>query len=602
MSALAKLMIQIGIDSSDMDGSLKKVGDKLRGIGSMMTATVTVPVVTAFGFMIKGASDLAEATSAATTVFGNESQKIIDASKNAATQVGLSQQEYLSAATQLGVMAQAAGLTGEAVSDFSQETLAAAADLSSFYNVPITEVLAAWQSGLMGETEPMRRFGVMLNETELQAYAMSAGLWDGVGAMTEQEKVAARQSYQLSHLGAATGDFARTQDGLANQLRIVSAQAKDVSAQFGTLLLPYMLKIVEVAREMVTWVQGLSDKQQKWILITMALAAAMGPLLIALSMMLPALALMTGPIGLIVLGLVALGIAYRENLLGFGDAVNAVSKELVKLGKAWRASGFKGMLNVMKADLRNVDWGNVMKDAGKLLIRGFIGSIKLHWELVKLFVRSQRALILSYLPNVAVWLVRTGIDLIKGLLTGLKEKWPDIRTWVRELPQKIFDYLSIAGVKLLTRGRQFLRGLQDGILEKWPDVYSFFVNLPTNVYNAIKGASSALVQTGYDLATGVITGLNNRWNDVTGFAQSLANAVWEILKQPFNWLDDKMPGMPGVPDINPFGGMSFGGSSAPAGNNVTININGYNRDPRELAAEISRLFAHDIGLTIGVPA
>jgi hypothetical protein len=334
--------------TSSLTSRIGALGPKMVSAGQKATLGMTLPIAgMAVGFVM-AASDLNEATTAATTTYGAAAEQIVAWSQNSAQAVGLSSQQYLAAATQLGVFGNAAGLTGSDLASFGNDTIKAAADLASFYNVPVPEALDAIRAGLTGETEGLRRFGIMMNDATIQAYAMENGIWDGTGAMTEQQKILARQGFIMESMGAATGDFANTSDGLANQMRILKAELTNVAASMGQHLLPIVIKGVSFVRKLVDIFGGLSPSVQKVILIFMALAAAIGPVLVvagtligavtsiaaafgAGGLLAPLLAVL-GPIALVVGALALLAVAYKTNFLGFGDAVRAVA--------GWVADGF----------------------------------------------------------------------------------------------------------------------------------------------------------------------------------------------------------------------------------------------------------------------
>lgn len=338
MATIADLWVGLGLRSGpfssgldkaerDLDSFTNKVaaaGKKMVGAGQMLTLGITTPLAAFGASAVMAASDQAEAMSAVQTVYGDAAKQIKGFSGSVATSLGLSRAEALSAASGFGVFAQGAGLTGEAMADFSNESLQAAADLASFYNAPVPEALAAIQSGLTGESEPLRRFGILLSDANIQQYALANGLWDGTGAMTEQQKVLARQGYIMDNLGAAQGDFIRTSGGVANSMRIAKAEFKDASAVLGGVLLPYVTKGIHFLSALITKVQNLSPQMQKWVVVIAAAAAALGPLL----MVVGTLATVLNPVGLTILGIVAaitlLGIAYKTNFLGFADAVDKV--------------------------------------------------------------------------------------------------------------------------------------------------------------------------------------------------------------------------------------------------------------------------------------
>src|SRR5437870_931213 len=148
MSVAASLQVKLDMDSTGFSSGVTaaesrldkfknkvdSVSASMRDIGGKATAALTVPIVAGFGSAINAASDLNEATSAVETTYGSAAAAIIASSKNAATAVGQSQEQYLSAATTLGVFGKSAGLTGDDLSGFSNDLLGASGDLASFFN------------------------------------------------------------------------------------------------------------------------------------------------------------------------------------------------------------------------------------------------------------------------------------------------------------------------------------------------------------------------------------------------------------------------------------------------------------------------------------
>lgn len=333
-----------------------RLGSQLTGAGKALTLGMTVPLAGATFAMVNSASDLNEATTAASKTYGTASSEIIRYSQDSAQAVGLSSEQYLSAATQIGVFGAGAELTGAELVKFGNETIGAAADMASFYNAPVPEALDAIRAGLTGETEPLRRFGIMMNEAAIEQQALADGIWDGTGAMTEQQKILARQNFIMDNLGMATGDFADTSDGLANSQRILRAELANLSAEMGQALLPMATKVIGGLRGLISFFADLSPAAQRLTLIIGGVLAAIAPMLIVVGTIISSVGTIAsafgaggflagfgailGPIALVVAALVGLGIAYKTNFLGFGDAVRSVAGAV---GSAFGAiSGFIG--------------------------------------------------------------------------------------------------------------------------------------------------------------------------------------------------------------------------------------------------------------------
>lgn len=188
---------------------------------------------------ITAASDLNETQAKNGEIFGDASKALIDYSKTAATRLGQSQQTVLDGAATFGIFGKSAGLAGEDLVGFSTGLVELATDLASFNNTSPEEAIEALGAALRGEAEPMRAYGVLLDDATLRNRALALGLIATTNeALTPQQKVLAAHAEILAQTGTAQGDFARTSDGLANQQRILAAEIENVKVEIGTALLP----------------------------------------------------------------------------------------------------------------------------------------------------------------------------------------------------------------------------------------------------------------------------------------------------------------------------------------------------------------------------
>lgn len=196
------------------------------------------------------ASNLTETRSAIQQVFGPVASATIEKfAKSANRNLGQTQQSALSAAQTFGVFGRAAGLTDAPLAEFSTNLVKLSGDMASFYNADPSEVIEALGAGLRGESEPLRRFGVLLDDATLKARAMTMGIYDGTGSLTQQQRVLAAQAEIFAQTGIAQGDFMRTSDGLANQQRILSATLEDTQAKLGEYLLPSFNRLATFAND-----------------------------------------------------------------------------------------------------------------------------------------------------------------------------------------------------------------------------------------------------------------------------------------------------------------------------------------------------------------
>lgn len=214
----------------------KNIGKVALGIGAAVGAGIATQIKPA----IDAASDLGESINAVNVAFGESADAVLKLGQSSARGLGLSKNELFGIATQFSAFAKTiAGDGGDAakvIDDISKR----GADFASVFNLDVSEALEKFQSGLAGQSEPLRKYGIDLSAATVEQYALENGIWDGTGAMTEQEKVLARYGAIMEQTNMVAGDFANTSDSLANQQRILQATFTDLQAEIGQQFLPIL--------------------------------------------------------------------------------------------------------------------------------------------------------------------------------------------------------------------------------------------------------------------------------------------------------------------------------------------------------------------------
>ena len=245
--------------------------------------------------------------------------------------MGLASGTALDTVSTFGDMATSMGISQKEAANMSMSLTQLGADLASFKNIPIEQAMTALNGVFTGETESLKTLGVVMTQTQLEAFALSKGIQKNVKDMTEAEMVNLRYAFVMDKTKNAQGDFARTNEGSANQMRIFQETLKQVGATFGEILLPAFTKLVSYLNDLAKSFANLSPETKQFIVITLGIVAAIGPLLIALGSIVPILSAMSAgvrvlgiafqflalnPIGLVITGiglLIAAGIALYKN-------------------------------------------------------------------------------------------------------------------------------------------------------------------------------------------------------------------------------------------------------------------------------------------------
>lgn len=210
--------------------SIAGISSALIGLGAAFSAAA---VVRGIRSTIDSASDLAESQSKIAVVFGQSATQIEEWSKTSATSMLMSQQAALEAAGTFGNLFQAFGIGETAAQGMSTRLVELSADLASFNNTSVEDAILALRSGVSGEMEPLKRYGVALTDARLKMEALNMGIYDGKGILDANQKSQAAYALILKDTTLAQGDVARTADGYANTMRALDAAAQNASATIG---------------------------------------------------------------------------------------------------------------------------------------------------------------------------------------------------------------------------------------------------------------------------------------------------------------------------------------------------------------------------------
>lgn len=253
---LAELFVNIGANMAPLQSALKETQSSLTRLASKpisLGGLATGAGIAAVGYGVKkaveGASNLNETLSKTGVVFGQSADVVTSAADDMAKRFGIPKREMLDAASALGLMAKGAGQSQKEAADFSVSMSKLAMDAASFYNVPLDQALEKIRSGLSGESEPLRAFGVFLTEDAVKAQALAMGLSQTGDKLTEGQKIMARSALIMQGLGDAQGDLERTSGGYSNQTRELWGRLQNLADQIGTTMLPAFTDLITIVND-----------------------------------------------------------------------------------------------------------------------------------------------------------------------------------------------------------------------------------------------------------------------------------------------------------------------------------------------------------------
>ena len=268
---------QIRLDH--LNKGLAEAARRLSTAGNALTTGLTVPLAAAGVASVNFSSDMQEAINKVEVAFGGAADSVKEWSSTTLNSIGLAQGTALDMAALFGDMATSMGYSQDAAAQMSMALVNLAADLASFKNIGIDQASTALKSIFTGETESLKELGVVMTQANLEAYALAEGYTTAYTAMDQAQQVAVRYQYVLANTQNAQGDFARTSDSTANQLRIFRESLKEAAATAGDELLPVITPIIGKLNELIQTFGDLDEGTQKAVVQTGLFLAALGPML-----------------------------------------------------------------------------------------------------------------------------------------------------------------------------------------------------------------------------------------------------------------------------------------------------------------------------------
>lgn len=254
--------------------SVLNVNGGLRSFAGQLLAALGITggiygLVRAIKASVTEASDLIEAQNIIGQGFGPLIGKIEDFAKTSIQSFGMSELAAKRTAGIYSVMAKSLGVLPDAAADMAVALTGLTGDLASFYNVSQSVADTALKSVFTGETETLKKFGIVMTEANLQAYALAHGIDKSIKSMSQAEKVTLRYNFVMDAASSAMGDFARTSGtSWANQVRILTEQFRQLGAILGGGLMAALMPVVK----------GINVLMAKIIQLASTLSAFLGKL------------------------------------------------------------------------------------------------------------------------------------------------------------------------------------------------------------------------------------------------------------------------------------------------------------------------------------
>ncbi len=254
MAADGSVIIDTRMDTTGVQNGVSAIKQSFNGLGSavkkigvLIGGAFAIGKLAQFGKeCVELGSNLAEVQNVVDVTFTTMSDKVNEFAKNAMTTAGLSETMAKQYVGTFGAMSKSFGFSEAQAYDMSTALTQLTGDVASFYNISQDLAYIKLKSVFTGETETLKDLGVVMTQSALDQYALANGYGKTTSAMTEQEKVALRFAFVQKQLSAASGDFIRTSDSWANQVRVMQLQLQSLKATVGQGLINLFTPVLRV--------------------------------------------------------------------------------------------------------------------------------------------------------------------------------------------------------------------------------------------------------------------------------------------------------------------------------------------------------------------
>lgn len=258
--SVGAIALDMNLNYKPFQQQMNGIGKKASGLaGSMMGKIGAVAGAAMLGKMaigfgkdaIKLASDLNEVQNVVDVTFGSMAGQINSFAKGAIDSFGISELAAKRYTGTFGAMVKSMGITGQAGAEMSKSVAGLAGDFASFYNISSEDAFMKIRSGISGESEPLKQLGILINDTTVAEYLRAQGITKSFQAMTQAEKAMYRYQLLMKSSADAQGDFARTSDSWANQVRVLSLRFDEFKSSVGQGLMTMFLPMIKILNAVI---------------------------------------------------------------------------------------------------------------------------------------------------------------------------------------------------------------------------------------------------------------------------------------------------------------------------------------------------------------
>lgn len=402
----AEGLSEMSLKIADFGTKMQNIGHSMTAVGRKMTTAITLPLAAAGTAAVDLASTMTEASGKVDVIFGSMSDSVKQFAETSLDAYGVSNVKAMQLLGTFGAMATEMGISQDVAANMATTLTGLSGDLAAFHNVEVDVAANSLEGIFTGQTKALTQFAGAINQANLEEFAQKQG--KVYSKMSEAEKVMLRYQLVLERTSAAQGNFAATGDGTAGSIQKFKGAVQQLGVAFGQQLLPIITPIIQKLTEMIQAFASLPEPIQKIVVVTLLLAAVLGPLIMLIGGVVSAIGAAAPALGVIAVAIasIAAGIAIGSAALSaFDEMSRTVQNVKTIVVSAWdllmavndklKENVHKAVTNIVTAfgempqkivdaikrtvtAIKN-EFDNIIrnaKESGKHFVEGFVEGIK----------------------------------------------------------------------------------------------------------------------------------------------------------------------------------------------------------------------------------
>lgn len=541
--ATSALGDEVNSNSGPFQAALGKLGGFAKGAGiaigaGMLAGAAGLAALTTKAVM--SAAELEQQLGGSEAVFGEFAKAIQEKAKTAYSSAGLSQQEFLQGANKMGSLFQGAGFSVQQSMTMSADSMQRASDIASIMGISTTDALEAVTGMAKGNFTMMDNLGVAMNDTSIQAYALSKGIDKSTASMSSQEKIGLAQQMFMEKTGKYAGNYAKENETLSGSLNTTKKAFDNLMAGQGdaSAFIDSLIKTIDIAIPQIT---AMLPK------IVTGIGAVLKALVPALAKALPTLvpALITAVQDLLNALIQALPMVMQVLVAALPIVIKAFVQLFLALLQALPQI-IQIIAQALPTIINAIVTGLTAPEALQAIIMGAVQLLLALVQAIPIIIPALVGAIPTIIKNIIATLtnptfirqmIDAGVQLLKATISGIASMAGSIASATWEIIKTIGNVLKPSN--LVSIGSDVVKGLWNGIQDMggWlKDKIIAFVKdkIPGPIKKAlgISSPSKVAAALGKQVPAGLAMGIDATADMVAKAANSMADKAIVSMTDP----------------------------------------------------------------------